>query len=199
MGKQPRRSSPSTAETFRLRRQLVHPSKREAMLHHLGRRLRIPFFFRVLRRASPTAKVVKRYSYEGVPIVIKDTEGMAEHGYEFEELRRAVLEHQKAVRDGRIVADRYRIKTPKVYGRVGRKGRYLVMEDMGERHPDMHSLGERDYDAARKQAYNNFEELVRRGNIKRAPQVLHMMPLGNTNPKEPEKGVWLTSLPYDYI
>ncbi len=181
-------NKPKHPRVLRFQRKLAQPlSSRKEMMDFLKSRLSQIFF-----SALPTIRFkVRKFMWNGKPVVIKDTLGFIDQGYQYDNTRKAILLHQRAVRSGKISARHYRIKTPKVYGRIGN---YLVMEFMQGKNYDDNSgnLG-----MAYQELKENFKKLCIE-NLLTEPQLHDLIVLGNSNPGNPERGVWYFSLPYDF-
>jgi hypothetical protein len=186
---------------WRYRRHVLPRKKWPELIKELKTKLADPYFFSSLKDIGKSMGNVKLFYYDGIPVVIKDTGRRDTHGFNYKEIRKALFIHQKAVREGKISPKRYRIITPKVYGQIGR---YLVMEYMEHKeHPKPGVTENQAEITSFKEAYRELEDnfmeaiMVKKAYEVDIPQLIHLMVLGNTNPKNPEKGIWLFSLPYD--
>lgn len=192
----------------RPKRNVIHKNKWRELKKELSKKLRNPKFFENLEKTfsvkSFTSEKVKRYSFKGKPVAIKDTQGFKKEGFNYKKFRKAILVHQKAIRGKvkgvEINAKNYKLVTPKVFGRIGN---YLIMEYMNEMKTkrifsESKSVVE-SFLNAQKQMKKNFDSLEELLPEYEAPQIAQYMVLGNTNPKKPEKGRWIFSLPYDFV
>lgn len=186
---------------WRYKRHVLQRNKWPELIKKLELNLANPYFFNSLQDIGKTKGHVKLFYFGEIPVVIKDTQRRDMHGFNYKEIRRSLLVHQKAALKGKISPERYRLITPKVYGRIGR---YLVMEYMEHRETPKAGKTENQaeitsFSRAYKELEENFTKAIRISKTFGVdiPQVFHLMVLGNTNPKNPDKGVWLFSLPYD--
>ena len=183
------------------KRQIVwHTARQARLLKFLQGELQKPGFFRGLLETIGTPKV-RKFVFDGTPVAIKNTKGFAEEGRNYAKLRQNFLKHQFAVRNGRIKAQFYKLKSPRVYGVIGN---YLVMEFVAEKPIlDFLPADEKKAEEIKASCIKAIRELEE--NIKQInkaapkPQVTDIMIAGNTNPKEPLKGKWIFFMPYDYV
>jgi len=68
---------------------------------------------------------VRVYSRGGFSCVVKDTKGEQLHGYSPGLVRKAIKQHHRFLRAGKITATKYILRTPRV---LGRKGNFLFLE-----------------------------------------------------------------------
>lgn len=188
------------------RRMLVAQSRMDTGKTSFGRRvmteieqnLHDPTWFAGLETVSSHGEIRKTKIGDRF-VVIKNTGGMAEEGFDYARLRHALAFFQAAVRSGRIKPNGYRVRSIPIYGRVGK---YVVMafiEDIGL-HPK--SDGTNRFSAADVQsegaAYQRFvkdiaQAVGKRGQI---PQLFHCV-VQNTKPASPREGTWIFYPPYD--
>ncbi|MCD6479000.1 MAG: hypothetical protein J7L44_03890 [Candidatus Diapherotrites archaeon] len=185
---------------WRYRRHVLPRRKWPELIKELEIKLANPYFFSGLEYIGDLGRV-RLFYYEGIPVAIKDTGRLERHGFDYEKIRKALLVHQKAVLEGKIKPNHYRIVTPKVYGQIGR---YLIMEYIEHKeHPKPGVTKNQAEITSYREAYRELEDnFMKAIKISKAydvdvPQLIHLMVLGNTNPKNPKKGTWLFSLPYD--
>jgi len=198
------RRARETVPTGRIyRRHLVPPSKRPALLKLLGKKLSEPGFFKNLPILYQST--VKRFDFHFfsgkqqyiVPVAIKNTAfweapPASSDGRDYGELRKAFLAHNRAVYSGLIKPERYIMRSPKVYVRIGD---FLVMEFVN-------SLGFNAYGPLKgvfDEIHGNFLFLKKKRLISESPQYVHIMPVANTNPADPKKGKWIVFSSYDYV
>jgi hypothetical protein len=161
-----------------LRRHLVPKSERAALMGRLGGVLNMDFFHSlpVVPVNLSSATHVRQYNFVGAdgrttPVAIKDTRSRwsgETHGGNYPALNSYFSAHQRAVREGRIIANKYRLMRPHVYGM---HGKFLVMEHVGIKPVDPTLLKE-----ARAQLFDNLATIVP-GTLERL-QAQHVMPTG---------------------
>ena len=179
------------------------PAEQRRLIQELEGKLKNPDFFNGL--PSLKSSSVKRFEFNGVSVAIKNTKGNIPpgsnirqmHGYDFNSFRKTLLAHQEAVRNKGITASRYKLKSIKVYGRIGN---FLVMEfvespSRGKVRRELNAAVRKSLDAATAQLESNLGKLTR--DYTNIPQETHLMVVGNSNPKYPDKGQWVFFLPYD--
>jgi len=183
------------------KRRLVPPSQRPALLKLLERKLSEPGFFENLPILYQST--VKRFDFHFfagkqeyiVPVAIKNTAFWKQppaDGRDYGALRKTFLAHHKAVNSGLIKPERYIMRSPKVYARIGN---FLVMEFVN-------SLGFNAYGPLKgvfDEIHGNFLFLKRKQLIPQTPQYFHVMPVANTNPGDPKRGKWIVFSSYDYV
>ncbi|HLC79946.1 MAG TPA: hypothetical protein VJG83_06030 [archaeon] len=178
------------------RREIPLKGPHKDILAFLEKKLANKKFFEGLPKISKYS--IRKFEYNGKTAVIKQTYGDSSHGIEFGKIRQTLLKHQMAVRTKKIVPKTYKLRSIKVFGRVGN---YLVMDfvkgqnlgDWFDRHknPEVaRHLSEATYEMERN--FNSQGALP-------IPQLTDLIVAGNTNPQEPTKGKWIFYLPYDYI
>lgn len=183
---------------WRYKRHGIPLSKRKTLLGELREKINDPVFSSKFEAGGD--KLLKYY-FQGIPVMIKNTSGKWVHGIEYEKLRGAFLNHQKAVRSGKIKANNYRIVSPRVFGRI--EG-FLVMEFMEGRSfrevlarikKEAWSEGK---DAEDHECVKAFQELTENFDDveygKFEPDLDDLMVLG----KDLRTGKWLFSIPYDF-
>jgi hypothetical protein len=185
---------------LRFRRTIVRTEpEQKQLLHELQATVRDTKKFEALPSPGGSG-YVRLYTFRGKRVVIKDTRGRATEGFNYGEIRKSIKKHHTHVLDGKIAAERYRIKTPRVYGTIGN---FVVMEYM----PSVSYKYARDHfshpykgsmERAVREVQKNFDRLVATHAIPKAPQISDIMVLGNSNPEQPDQGKWYFSLPYDY-
>lgn len=170
------------------KRFLVPPKQRQGLLRFLEKKnLKLLFDgLPIIYNFS-----VRRTFFKGIPVIIKDTRGGIAHGFDFERARKAFLVHQKALRQGQIKAIHYKMKSPKVYGRIEN---FLIMEYVPTS-PEEKKLFFAS--PAFKELKENFIILHRNGLIKEIPQ-LDAMPVKVESTKLSERK-WLVFLPNDWL
>src|SRR3989338_5622001 len=100
---------------------------KKRLLSELESKLKSPDFFKQLENINSGNIRVRKYMYGKIPVVIKDTWGQREHGHHYKILRHIFYDHQILARSKKINAEKYRLISPRVFGRIGD---YLVMEYM---------------------------------------------------------------------
>jgi len=177
------------------KRHLVDPAKVDEMLRFFERNLLKEGFFEGLGTIDTGKPLVRFGLFDGINVIVKDTNCSRLHGADYETIRNKILKHQLAVRKGIISPESYVLVSTKVYGRIG--GRYLVMEYVDNKRGT--AFPQSSLRKAINELETNWGDL--RGNnqaIGVMPQKMHVLVWGNTNPKHPEKGKWVISFPYDY-
>ncbi len=189
--------NPKKKHRFRIRgnplfkRHLIPQKNRKTMLKILQKKLNEKFFDSLpkLQDYNPQIRVCK---YNGKRVIIKDTKGNQDEGFNFQELRNSFLEHQKSARQKAINTDSYILRSPKIYGRIGN---YLVMELIEDKYEEIYSSRpelRNKMVMAFNQLRRNFRKLKSDKLIKRIPQ-LYPMITGIENSR------WVFYLSYDYL
>jgi len=174
------------------------PLKHQRLMTHLGERFgrftQRKKFFRSLELIDGRDRV-RTFAFEGRKVAIKDTQWMPGEGLAFKAFRRALLKHQRAIKNKTIKTEHYRIVTPKAYGRIGK---YLVMEQI-EGKPFshyFHGYSKEEYeDVAR--AINELRKNIKKFRVtafplRKAIQDHDWMVIGKD-----KSGKWLIAPPYD--
>tara|TARA_Y100000310_G_C20549152_1_gene747159 strand:+ start:306 stop:947 length:642 start_codon:yes stop_codon:yes gene_type:complete len=184
----------------------------DRLMDHLNEHLTSSFFNSLPQ--EPDHGRIRYFEFAGRRYVIKDTQGLQHHGDDKQFIRRIILAHQRAVKSGKITANYYTIRTPKVHGRIrrGEKQSYLIMENVGgqrrgmanEIYPGNRAVFKQSAEAF-KEMRTNFEILRKQKLLPTSPHTDYQVPQINemifthhTNPEQPEKGKWVVSLPYDF-
>ncbi|MFH1586567.1 MAG: hypothetical protein ABID38_01780 [Candidatus Diapherotrites archaeon] len=172
----------------------VIPSRkaREELMVHLEEKLKYENFFESL--PLTTSLNVKKFEFNGIPIAIKNTENKNYQGANHREFKAAFIEYRRALKEGTLSAKHHILLSPVVYGKIGP---YLIMEYVEDKYP-LSSPELSKYWKADGEITSNFMKLLSDKKINAAPQMLHLMTLKNTNPKNPRKGKWVGFHPYDY-
>lgn len=178
----------------------IHPTHGQIIIEHrsfepvideLSKRLTDPKYFESLPhvvdpadlgRDNPFVRVVKIGKKE---YVIKNTLGEEGHGQDYHLLRHDFLTHQKAVRSGELKPETYKLKSIKVFGKIGN---FLLMEKV-----DNIELTWEQYEKVITELYDNFLDLTRKNRNVRIPQTEDMIVSGRK-----ENGKYIVYLPYDY-
>ncbi|VVB74745.1 Uncharacterised protein [uncultured archaeon] len=152
-----------------------------------------------LKEVEHVRASIYKFVFKGNPVAFKNTLASKTHGSDPASLRNDFLIHQRAVRLGKISADKYILRSPKVYGMVGQ---YLVMEyiegatiDNAAAKFGLDKFQRKNFLDSAYQLEGNFSKLLADGalsNIKRKPQWTDVMVAGHNN------GKWVFYLPYDY-
>lgn len=131
---------------------------------------------------------------DGRKVVFKNTKGKDRHGHDYEKLRRTFLQHQLALRQGIIKAEKYSARTPKAYGRIGK---YLVMQYVEGKSLTKFAIlsAYEEIDAAYQEMKANFAKLKEKGLIEQEPQLFHVI-IGNRSGLKRGKVVFY--FVYDY-
>lgn len=193
---------------FRYKRIRVGTENQRRMMDWLRKKLKEPGFVGSLKSIKGTS-YMGLVEFEGTPVLLKRVGSGEDHGRNYKKIRAAVLAVQKSVHKSRGTKNkrRYRIVTPRVYGRIGT---FLVMEYMESGTLfDRGNLRQMKINPTNKaiksqirvfnQMAADFHNLEKQGKIPRVPQLRDVMVLGNTNPKKPWSGEWVFSLPYDFV
>ena len=193
---------PVVQRVTRFKKKHVVLPRRKALLAHLRRKLVDKKFLSSFLRLRDGNIFV--YTFDGVKVVIKYTGSrktdQKQHGIQYKKIRQTILEHQRAARNGLIETKNYVIRTPKVYGRIGR---HLVMEfveGVDVKYTRDALLWNKEVSKAYDEAEANFVKLVEKNKIKESeiPQVPHLIYLGKVK-KPGKKAKCVFSLPYDYF
>jgi len=178
----------------------ISKSKQGVLMSSLEKEMKSPEFFESLPVVDGHERVRLCY-FNNVPFIIKKTEGRkTSHGENYERINRAVLKHDEFASSGVINADRYDLITPEVFGKLPG---VVVMEYMeGQsliKYEANNPRKKASFHKAWQQLIENFREMEYRTMAMDLdlPQISHFRVLGNTNPKNTEKGTWLFSVSYD--
>jgi hypothetical protein len=178
----------------------VAKSKERVLLRALAGKFSDPNFFYKLPELYQN---IKYLVFNGQRLAIKDTRSYG-HGMHFEILRKSLLLHQKAAREGKINTSGYVLRAPRVFGTI--KQRYLVMSFVEGKTIDgfarelLDSGATKETIASFSSAWKKLQGNIRQlfaSNPAERPQIFHFIAAGTTNPKSPEKGNWVFYLPYD--
>jgi len=196
----------SHERNWKYKRRMLRGKKIAKMMEFLKENLSSEFFF---NKTKWLAIKVRAFEFEGVSVAIKNTRGEEAGGSKPEEFRETFLTYHRETKRGKLLdgegkpirEQRARVISPKIYGKIGN---YIIMECMdGMAIRDSLKVLRGDTYYSLKEAYKELEKNVRviKENKKfkkdRDPQPFHAIVLGNTNPKNPWRGQWLFSLPYD--
>lgn len=152
-------------------------------------KLRDPRYFRGLEKIRDQ-HWVRKFSFNGLTVAVKRTEGKISQGADYRALRRAFLSHQQAVRGGKINPKYYILRSIKVHGHIGD---YLIMRYIPP-YKDRNITSDRSFNVACSEVGANFNKL----RCIPPQTTMHVMPLRNTKPHSPSEGKWIIYLPYDY-
>ncbi len=179
-----------TSKVNSVKRHLVKLNERKELMSELKRKLQDKKFFATLESIDcRNPSYVRKYYFKGMRAAIKDTRNNPNEGFDYEKFRKAFLLHQKAVRNKKIKADKYILRSPKVYGRIGQ---YTIMEYIKKINLETLTFKEiTELSKARKELEENLEILAK-GKSGEKLQEFHAMCQGKEN------GKWVISLPYDY-
>jgi len=150
-----------------------------------------------LKEVEHVRASIFKFTFQGKPVAFKNTLASKKHGFDPASLRNDFLTHQRAVRSGQIIADKYVLRSPKVYGMVGQ---YLVMEciegatiDNASTRFALDKFQRRNFFDSVHQLEQNFSKLLADEALadkKRMPQWTDVMVAGHNN----GKWVFLSSL-----
>jgi hypothetical protein len=188
------------------------PTHPQRLMAHMKQHLNHAFFEALPHEPEHTR--VRRFEFEGKRYVIKNTQGHQSHGEDVAFIRKVILAHQKAVRNGSIHPTHYTIRTPKVHGRIRRSETesYIIMQDVGgerrgmanEIYPGNREVSKQSAEAF-KELRENFRFLISKDILPtspktsfRVPQINEMIFIRHTNPANPPEGKWVVALPYDF-
>jgi hypothetical protein len=201
------KKKPRPQHIQRTPRHRVQPQEQKQLMRDLKRLIVEEKGFAQLKPIDKLNQLIRIYEYKGKKVIIKNTWGETQDGNKPDLVRHAIMEHQKAVQRKDIKQTRYRIKTPYVYGKVGD---YLVMEYMEGEHISVAKqkssiFARRSLARAEQELATNFAAIENgllpiaetQPNLK-LPQLSDFMVTGNSNPRNPSRGIWYFSPPYDF-
>lgn len=162
------------------------------LMSMLREKLADPNFFNTLPQIEKNSRV-RKIRIGNLDVAIKFTSNLDPegHGINFESFRKIFFEHQRAVRNGELTPRHYKLRSIRVFGRIGN---YLIMELV----KGMEIEGISEYPEREKflvTAYEelnaNFSRLLQTHRIGFIPQTSHMII------KKDKNGRWIIYLPYD--
>lgn len=187
--------------------------KRSRLLWEIERRMAgDPHFFENLDELR--FDKLRLFGFEGQNVVIKNLStkfNTDAEGGDYQRYAKFNREYRSAVRKGLFAPTRYKlvkispygvVRAVQWHGEVKKPWSFLVME--GVKAADIHDdpVLRRSYEEAIAEMKSHIDVLRRKSAYPLIGIPQHglgdTIPLGNTRPDKPEKGVWLIALPHDY-